>query len=360
MAKKKAVGGKRADGEGSFTQRKNGLWMGQISLGRNVKGALVRKSVYGKTLKEVRDKAVILKKQQDTGLTNERVGTVAEFLDLWISEDVKVTRAGHKTIYEYEDACKRYIKPYIGHVPLQKLTSAICRQWQSQMDKDGFTPNTRRKAMRDFNIALNVAIRQDLIVKNPLFGVPKPSITRREIRPIEAAQCEILFQQCQKHRLGGVIILATMTGLRKAEIFALRWEDIDFTKRVLVLQRSPEEVQGRLPLKSPKTKAGRRAVALDAIAIEALVSRRKKALEEGITVETGQIIFSNRQGGHMRHSNFDRRVWYPIREKAQISETVRFHDLRHTQATLMLAAGVHPKIVQERLGHSDISLTMRV
>ena len=89
---------KRADGEGTICQRPDGLWMGRVSLGRNAKGAQVRKSVYGKTQKEVRDKMDALKKQQVTGFMNEKIGTVAEYLDQWISDDVKVSRGGNKTI----------------------------------------------------------------------------------------------------------------------------------------------------------------------------------------------------------------------------------------------------------------------
>ena len=349
---------KRSAGEGTYCQREDGLWMGRISLGMDNNGKAVRKSVYGHTLKEAKEKVDALRKQHESGLTTEKVGTVGEFLDAWIADDVKVSRDGNKTIREYEDTVKNYIKPYIGHIKLQKLTSMHCRTWQGQLSREGFTPNMRKKSLRVFSVAITAALRSDMIQRNPLVGVPKPSVKRRSIHPLEPEQCAELFRQCQQHRIGDVIILAAMTGLRKGELFALHWEDVNISERVLTVRKNLEEVSSKRRIKDPKTKAGRRAVVLDAIGAEALESRKRKAEAEGLGKGDCSIVFANRLGGYLLSSNFDRNVWYPIRKAAEIPETVRFHDLRHTQASLMLAAGVHPKVVQERLGHSDISLTL--
>lgn len=351
---------KRASGEGSFSQRKDGRWMGRISLGHDRNGKAVRKSVYGHTQKEVREKIEAIKKLHESGLTNERVGTVGEFLELWIEDDVKVSRGGNKTIQEYEDVSKRYIKPYIGHIKLQKLTSMLCRNWQAQLVREGYTANKRRKSLRVFSVAMTAAIQHDMITRNPLIGVPKPVVTRRKIMPLEPEQCIELFAKCKESRLGDVIILAALTGLRKGELFALDWTDINISERVLTVRKSLEEVKGKTRLKEPKTKAGRRAVFIDQIAVAALLSRQRKAEAEGLGQDVCKIVFPNSIGGHLLGSNFDRNVWYPIRLAAGIPKTVRFHDLRHTQASLMLAAGVHPKVVQERLGHSDIAMTLNI
>ena len=256
------------------------------------------------------------------------------------------------------DVSEQYIKPYIGKIKFQKLTTLHCKNWQGDLQRAGFTPNMRKKSMMVFSVAIHAAIRAEVIQRNPLIGVPRPVVRRRDINPLTPDQCETLFHECQIHRLGDVIILAAMTGMRKGEIFGLQWEDINIAESVLALRRNLEEESGKLRLKEPKTKQGRRAIILDELATQCLASRMKKAKDEGFTGETGEIVFCSRNGKHMRSSNFDRAVWYPIRKRAGIAETVRFHDLRHTQATLMLLAGVHPKIVQERLGHGDISITM--
>jgi integrase len=332
--------------------------MGQVCLGMDKNGKMVRKTVYGHTLKEAREKAAAIRKQVESGLTNEKVGTVGEFLDAWIADDVKVSRDGQKTIQEYDDVCTRYIKPYIGHIKLQKLTSMHCRNWQGQLSREEYTPNMRKKSLRIFSVAMTAALLNDLILRNPLIGVPRPSVKRRKISPLEPEQCIALFAECHRHRLGDVIILAAMTGLRKGELFALGWEDVNISERVITVRKSLEEVGGKTRVKDPKTKAGRRAVLLDGIAAEALLARKVKAEAEGFGKADCSIVFPNSRGGYLLGSNFDRNVWYPVRKRAGIATTVRFHDLRHTQASLMLAAGVHPKVVQERLGHSDISLTL--
>lgn len=123
-----------------------------------------------------------------------------------------------------------------------------------------------------------------------------------------------------------------------------------------MVRRTLQELNG-LSLKEPKTKAGKRIVSLGTEALDAMKSRLTKALDEGFEPDEVPIVFPNIRGGYMRGSNFDRNVWYPIREAAGIPETFVFHDLRHTQASLMLAAGVDLKVIQKRLGHRDFSTT---
>ena len=164
------------------------------------------------------------------------------------------------------------------------------------------------------------------------------------------------IQACQGHRLGDLIILAAMTGLRKGELFALEWSAVNLQEGVLVVRRTLQELRG-LKLKEPKTAAGRRVVSLGPEAIKALRSRLKKAQDEGFEPDEIPIVFPNTRGGHLRGSNFDRNVGYPIRESAGIPDTFVFHDLRHTQASLMLYAGVDLKVIQKRLGLRDFATT---
>lgn len=168
--------------------------------------------------------------------------------------------------------------------------------------------------------------------------------------------CQQLFKACKSHRLGDLIVLAAMTGLRKGELFALDWNAVNLDEGVLVVRRQVQELKG-LTLKEPKTAAGKRVVSLDPVAVEALRSRLKKAKKEGFEPEDVPLVFPNERGGYLRGSNFDGWVWYPIRKVAGIPDTFVFHDLRHTQASLMLAAGVDLKVIQKRLGHADFATT---
>ena len=174
--------------------------------------------------------------------------------------------------------------------------------------------------------------------------------------PLEPEQCHELFAACKSHRLGDLIVLAAMTGLRKGELFALNWNAVNLDEGVLVVRKTLQELRG-VSLKEPKTSAGKRVVSLDPVAVEALRSRLKKAKKEGFEPDDVPVVFPNERGGYLRGSNFDRWVWYPIREAAGILDTFVFHDLRHTQASLMLAAGVDLKVIQKRLGHRDFATT---
>jgi integrase len=112
-----------------------------------------------------------------------------------------------------------------------------------------------------------------------------------------------------------------------------------------------------LKVKDPKTAAGKRVISLDPVAIEALKRRLRKAQDEGFEPDEIKIVFPNLRGGYLRGSNFDRSLWYPIRDSVGIPDTFVFHDLRHTQASLLLAAGVDLKVIQKRLGHRDFATT---
>jgi integrase len=153
-----------------------------------------------------------------------------------------------------------------------------------------------------------------------------------------------------------MIILAALTGLRKGELLALEWPAVNLQEGVLVVRQSLEEANGKRRIKVPKTAAGRRVVTLGREAVDSLKRRRDKAKHEGMDVERG-IVFPNTDGDYMFATNFRRNVWVKIREAAGIPDTFVFHDLRHTQASLLLAAGVDLKVIHKRLGHRDFATT---
>lgn len=155
-----------------------------------------------------------------------------------------------------------------------------------------------------------IAVRLRVIPYNPCAALNKPKVVRKEVRPLEPEQCHDLIAPCQAHRLGDLIVLAAMTGLRKGELFALEWNAVNLSEGVVVVRRTLQELNG-LTLKEPKTAAGRRVISLDQIAIDALKSRLIKALDQGINLGQLPIVFPNLYGGHMRGSNFDRNVSYP-------------------------------------------------
>ncbi len=349
---------KRANGEGTIYQRRDGRWVGKLSLGHDPTGKRIRKTVYGKSQGEVREKLEGLKLAAKRG-TKAIVGrdTVTSYLDRWLADDVRINRAS-RTVQEYELAVRSYIKPKLGRLQLNKLNGEHLQSWQSWMVRQHFTPNMRLRGVRVLRNALNKAIRLGLITHNPCQAIDKPKVSRKAVTVLEPSECFALFHEAEQHRIGDIITVATMTGLRKGELFALEWSAINLAEGVLVVRQTLENINGHLSLKEPKTRAGRRVVVLSQTVIEALKRRRVKASYEGL--DYCKTVFPDTRGGCLRSSNFDRNVWYPIRNRAGVSDQFTFHDLRHTAASLMIGAGTPMKVIQERLGHVDFATTANI
>lgn len=358
MAKKQGKG--RGAGEGSIFQRADGRWSGSISLGNDAGGKRQRKTVYGRTQAEVISQIESLRERSRTSrkslLTKDSLGS---YLARWLENDVRVNKS-LKTHQEYELAVRLYVNPYLAAERLTALDGEKLVSWQSRLQKDGHSESTRLRAIRVLRNALNKAVKLRLLQFNPMAAVDKPKVIRKEVTPLEPAECHALFEVCRKYRLGELIILAALTGMRKGELFALQWDCVNLQEGILFVRRSLVETGAGLTVKEPKTAAGRRMVTLTSGAVQALQDRLQNALDEGFHPDEVPIVFPNQIGGHMRFSNFDRNIWYPIRQAAGIPESTKFHDLRHSHASLMLASGVDLKVIQKRLGHRDFATTANI
>ncbi len=357
--------GKRANGEGTVFQRPDGRWVAKISLGKDADGKRSRKTVYGKTQKEAMNKRDALIAQAKLNVKQVVAPeSLAAYLNWWLMNDVAVNRAS-KTYEEYEHSIRLQSIPYIGHIKLTKLDGDDMIEWQAKLKRQKMSANQRRRSIRTLRNALNKAVKHRKIPFNPCTVLDIPKVEPKEVVPLEPEKCHELFAECELHRLGDAVTLAIMTGLRLREIFGLDWRDINLAEGVLSVRKTLEELSrktaaalgtGTLNEKPPKSKKSRRVITLEPIAVKALRNRLKKAKAEGFDPSEVPIVFPDTIGGRLRASNFNEQCWYPIREKLDIQH-VKFHDLRHTQASLMLYAGVDLKIIQERLGHADFSTT---
>ena len=352
--------GKRGAGEGTVFQRKDGLWAARLSFGScEITGTRLQMTVYAGTQAEVLLKLEELRQKKKHGakaaLSKDSLGA---FLKRWLADDIELNKAA-KTHQEYEIAVRLYIQDFIGSVRLNSLDGEALLKWQAELKRAGHSANTRLRSIRVLRNALNKAVKLRLIPFNPVMALDKPKVIRKEVRPLEPEQIHRLIEVCKVHRLGDLIILGAMTGLRKGELFGLEWSAVNLMEGVLVVRRTLEELKG-VRLKEPKTDAGRRVVTLGAEAVAALQRRYTKAVDENLHPDSAPIVFPDTRGGFLRSSNFDRQVWYPLRKAAGIPESFVFHDLRHTQASLMLAAGVDLKVIQVRLGHRDFATTANV
>jgi len=347
---------RRGSGEGSIFQRADGRWCATISIWSSGVGKRRRKTFYGKTKREVQQKLTRAQSQKIDGkLVDGTKQTVAEYLDRWLRDSVRTQNSG-ATLVRYEGLVRNHIVPNIGGLKLANLGPAHIQGLYAAMERNGASAQTRKLAHAVIRRALNVARRLRLYVsENPCSAVDAPKPQQPEIQPLTPEQVRHLLKESAGSRFHALFVLAVTTGLRQGELFALHWDDIDLEHGTISVRHTLEELNGNLRLKEPKTAGGRRSVDLPQMAVSALLDRRARMMADGHT--GSEWVFCNRKGRPLRKTNFSRRVWKPLRSAAGLPP-IRFHDLRHTAATLLLVEGVHPKIVQERLGHANISMTL--
>jgi len=189
---------------------------------------------------------------------------------------------------------------------------------------------------------------------NPCDAIDAPRVPKRSIRHLDIDQSKALLEAARDDRFGALYALAIGTGLRQGELFALRWEDVDLRSGSVSIRNTLQEVGGKLLLQEPKTSRSSRMVVLPDFALEALRAHRKGVMTARVS---GEWVFSDGAGGPLRKSNFVRRSFKPLLRRAGLPD-IRFHELRHTAATLLLSQGTNPKVVQEMLGHSRVSMTL--
>lgn len=348
---------RRGRGEGSihFLESKR-LWCSQITSGYDGKAARKRRTVYGKTKGDVQKKLVAFQAALASGtLADPKRMRLADYLKHWL-EDVARPSVRSGTYVNYEMIIRNHINPYIGGVQLAGLEPSHVQNMYSRMERDGKSPRTREHTHAALRRALSQAVRWGYVQRNVCDVVDKPRVAKKSMNCLTTEQAQALMNAASQDRFHALYVLALNTGMRMGELFGLQWGDVDLAGGFLSIQRTAGELRGRIEIGEPKTAKGRRKIELPRIAVEALRKHREKTLSEGLSL---QWVFCDTMGNILRKSNFRKRSYLPLLKRAEIP-TLRFHDLRHTAATLLLSKGVHPKIVQERLGHAQIGVTLDI
>ena len=253
--------------------------------------------------------------------------------------------------------------PAIGHIQLQRLTPQHVQAFYASMADEGLSTKTVHLIHAVLHKALDHAIKWGLITRNVCDSVSLPRKVRYEIQPLTSEQCQKLLRVAQGHRLENLLTLAIATSMRRGELLALRWQDVDLERRALQVRHTV----GWLPKRGfvenePKTTRGIRQIDLPQFAADALQKQRE--YQDDLRQRAGNrwqdhdLVFSNKFGGYIEPKLLWRR-FKALLVEAQLPD-IRFHDLRHSAATLLLTMGVHPKVVQELLGHSQISMTLDI
>lgn len=352
---------RRGNGEGSIYKRDDGRWEARYTV--HAENGLKRKTIYGKTRKEAAEKLSKVLANMADGLVYEDENlTVGEYLDKWLKGSQRGT-IRQSTYDRYEIAVRVHIKPAVGRLRLRKLTPAHVQEFYTNKLDDGCAPASVNKLHVVLHKALDQAVKWHMIPRNvtQVVKAPRPD-ARSEMRPLSVEETQRLLEAVRGDRLEALYVLAATTGMRQGELLALKWRDIDLESARLSVRRTVTKDGGKLLLGEPKTKKSRRTIALTDGAVNALRQHITRQMEEmeilGDDYRDEGLVFTSEVGTLINPTNLRRRSLAKLLKRAKLPKSVRFHDLRHTCATLLFTSGVHPKHVQELLGHAGIAITL--
>ncbi len=350
---------RRGRGDGSFKERSQDVWEYRFTLpnGR-------RRSVYGRTKKECRDKRNVVEERFKLGLTAlGRSQTIEQYLCDWL----EVLRRGGDTrpqTWQAHESCIRIrVVPLIGDIRLSELTPQHLESLYGRLLASGLAPASVVRTHAVLHRALRRAFDLGLIPRNPCDIARPPQVRRKELRTLSSLEVKSLLDRTENSTIRTLYAVGATAGLRRGELLALKWTDIDFDRGRLTVQRTALRVHGGgIHYGEPKTDAGRRTVRLGAMVVGEL--RRHKTeqlsmrLKAGPAWEDHGLVFTNIFGRPL-DAGFVTRTFKRDLALAGLP-AIRLHDLRHTFATLSLEQGTPVKSLQSALGHSTISTTLDI
>jgi integrase len=349
---------KRRDrGEGSIEQQPNGTFRVRMSY-VDGQGKRHQPSAYFDTKREAR---TWLHEQHDKHnkgqLADSGRRTVGEWLTEWLT--LKKPQVEPNSHVYYDQNVRLHLTPTLGRTPLAKLRPSHVAAMYAALTDKGISPATQKHVGITLSAALNDAVKMGLLASNPARAVKKPKVQRHEIHPLDAEQARAFLAATATDRLHALYLLALDTGMRQGELFGLIWDAVDFTTGTVSVLRSLEEKAGQHRLKDVKTATSRRRIRVSPATLAALNQHRQRQLVKGQYREDGPV-FLDTEGHWLRKSNVRRRSFASALRRAKLPSTTRFHDLRHTAATLMLLNGINVKAVSVTLGHADIGTTLNI
>jgi integrase len=289
---------------------------------------------------------------------NPRRTTLAEFLERWLTTYVQ-NEVEETTLVSYRGIIRKHIVPYIGQIRLTDLRTLDVRTevFTKQFER-GCSARIAQLSYRVLSMALKHGMNVGEVDCNPCGKIKSPRYVAKKIAPLTADQCGRLLKHAHGTRLYALYVLAVTTGLRQGELFGLQWGDLH--GMTISVRRQVRNISNLRPEIVQHTKSGKdRHIHLSALAIAALTEQRSSLREEDLGTGDNDLIFPDGEGKLLRRENFMRRGFLPLLKRAELP-MIRFHDLRHTAATLLFQKNVHPKIVQEMLGHSTVAFTLNV
>jgi len=286
--------------------------------------------------------------------------TVAAYLESWLADHARHT-VTPRTFERYQTIVRLHLIPVLGHTSLDKLHPLKIQELWARQLESGMCSTTVRKHHNVLHAALARAVRLRLLPFNPCSAVTPPKPRHTEMKVLDDQGVARLLGAAHDTPVKVPVVLALATGMRRGEVLGLRWSDIDFDAGTLAVRQTLQEAQGQRIFKEPKTPKSRRVIALPAVALDVLrrhhAEQAETRLRLGGMYDDHGLVCPQADGSPWWSSDFDRRY---RRLRTQAGVDVRFHGLRHTHATQLLRAGVHPKVVSERLGHASIGITLDI
>ena len=358
------MGKRRKKGEGSVRQRKDGRWEGRVVIGYDEKGLPRTKNVLAKTKRECQEKLKQLR-ETVTGSKTEKVRPempFGEWLDFWYQNYVK-PQIRPTTQANYEAKIYQHIIPELGKIPLNQLAQKDLQQFYARMKTGGRLIRTEQfgKGLSDSMVrglhaacrsALEKAVQEGLIRTNPAVGCKLPPKRGREMQVLGREELQRFLIQAQAEGYFELFLLDLCTGLRRGELLALQWDDLDFKTGTLTVNKQVYEVRGQLQVSVPKTRASIRRLVLPPGVVEVLRQYRE-------TVDSRWMFPSPVKEDTPMTPGAVRRRLQIILERAGCKR-IRFHDLRHTFATLSLESGMDVKTLSAMLGHVSAATTLDI
>lgn len=350
---------KRANGEGSIFRRPNGAWAGALTY-VDPDGRGRRRTVYGRTQGEVRDKLRQARGRADAGQpVRDASITLGAWLDRWIGQALEVSDRKRATKDLYATLARKHLAPALGHVPLDRLRPSDVEGLVVRLRAAGLAGSTIRSVYTVLRAALEIAVRDGLVRINVAAAVKRPGIERTEAAYLTAADAQRLLAALRGDRLEALFRLMLATGLRRGEALALHWADVDLDGATVRIRGTLSRTSRGLAIGAPKTERSNRVVPLPRSTVETLRGHRTRQLAERLAagpVWTDEgLVFTSEVGTALEPRNVLRRFQLVACQLGLAG--VSLHTLRHSAASFLLAAGTHTKVVSEHLGHSSYAIT---
>ena len=360
---------RRAKGEGTLRKRTDGRWEGTYTAGKDENGKPIRKSVFAKTRgecqKKLDDATERVEKEQLILATKSYLVDADPLLKDWYKVWMETFCEGVIKAYTaqgYRKSFERYILPKLGEYHLSEITHVACQQFctdllqngrQNAIDKygTGLSAVTVQDIRRALGICLEKAVDEELLNKNPTKKIKIPNDKKVEMQTLKREEIAVFLEEAKRSGLYEFYLLELTTGLRLGEITALMWEDFDEDNKTITVNRNAARVDGKIIITTPKTATSCRTLMLTDECVELLKALKLRKMEDS------DNIFPSPRTGEVREGPAVTRQLHRIQQRAGLPR-IRFHDLRHTFATLMLEQGVDIKTVSQMLGHTDAGFTM--